>query len=767
MNNKGSPTIYRVAVPSPLRRLFDYLPSNDDTNNSISHDLRPGTRVIIPFGRRKVVGIIVSRTDKSDFPLSRLKPIETVLDSEPLLPAHLFELYVWAARYYQYPIGDALINSLPSILRKGESIPSQEEKHWQLTDLGKGLPETALKRAPKQQQILNLLQQSGVESGIENSVHSSLSNNALKRLNVSSSALKQLHEKRLIESILIPAKVTWPLETTQGDTQEHLLAEQPLELYPEQQQALEAIELHGFNPYLLYGETGSGKTEVYLQAIEKILRYGKQALILIPEISLTPQTLKRFEQRFNCPIAVLHSGLTDRERAIAWNAARTGQAPIVLGTRSAIFTPLKSPGLLIVDEEHDSSFKQQEGFRYSARDLAVIRAQKESIPLILGSATPSLESLYNCEQNRYTKLMLSCRPGNAVQPRWQPVDIRKANLSSGYSKELIDAMTQTLADGNQVLVFLNRRGFAPTLSCHECGWIADCHRCEARLTVHRSPNRLLCHHCEHMEPIPTACPFCHSAQLQCIGQGTERSEEILEALFPDTPIIRVDRDTTRRKQAMKEMIAQVNRGEPCILIGTQLLAKGHHFPNVTLVAILDADGGLFSPDFRAPEKMGQLITQVAGRAGRGDKPGTVILQSHHCDHPYIATLTNSGYNIFSQELIKERELAQLPPFRYMALLRAEAVNGEAAVEFLKHCRQSAESLLPATNLPAIKSVSYLGPLPAPMERRSGRFRHQLSIICSDRSTLQRMLATLCPELEQSQLSKRVRWSVDIDPQDMT
>jgi primosomal protein N' (replication factor Y) len=757
MNNPSHvnrPTIYRIAVPSPLRRLFDYLPPiNNGTNDC---DIAPGTRVTIPFGRRKVVGIVVSRTNNSNFPLSKLKPIDTVLDSTPLLPPHLFELYVWAARYYQHPIGDALINSLPSLLRKGEDIPVQEEKYWQLTDLGKGLPETALKRAPKQQQILNLLQQQNTKQ--ENATDDGLSNAVLNRLDISSSALKQLNDKGLIGSFTKPLEENL-LEDNLG---ENLLAEQPLVLLPEQQQALDNIELHGFNPYLLYGETGSGKTEVYLQAIEKILRCGKQALVLIPEISLTPQTLKRFEKRFNCPIALLHSGLTDRERAIAWNAARTGQAPIVLGTRSAIFTPLKNPGLLIVDEEHDSSFKQQEGFRYSARDLAVIRAQKEAIPLILGSATPSLESLYNCEQNRYTKLVLSSRPGNAVQPRWQPVDIRKANLSSGYSRELIDAITQTLAAGDQVLVFLNRRGFAPTLSCHECGWVSDCHRCEARLTVHRSPNRLLCHHCEHMEPIPTACPFCHSAQLQCIGQGTERSEEILEALFPDTPIIRVDRDTTRRKQAMKEMVEKVNSGDPCILIGTQLLAKGHHFPNVTLVAILDADGGLFSPDFRAPEKMGQLITQVAGRSGRGDKPGTVIIQSHHCDHPLISTLTHDNYSAFCQELIRERELAQLPPYRYMALIRAEAVNGEAAIEFLKYCRQSAERILPATN-----NASYLGPLPAPMERRSGRFRHQLSIICSERKTLQRMLTTLCPELEQSQLAKRVRWSVDIDPQDMT
>tara|TARA_R110001592_G_scaffold363321_1_gene683808 strand:- start:77245 stop:79506 length:2262 start_codon:yes stop_codon:yes gene_type:complete len=753
MSSNNNPTIYNIAVPSPLRRLFDYLapetPKGAITNEAYFH-LLPGTRVLIPFGRRKVVGIIVSTTHKSDFPLSRLKPIEVVLDNEPLVPSHLFELYVWAARYYQHPIGDVLANSLPALLRKGEDIPTQDEKHWQLSEHGKGLPENALKRAPKQQQILNMLQQ-----------QSSMSRDEFKRLDISSSALKQLEEKGLVDSVITQAK------TNLDDILENLLAEQPLELYPEQQQALDSIELHGFNPYLLYGETGSGKTEIYLQAIEKILRYGKQALVLIPEISLTPQTLSRFERRFNCPIAVLHSGLTDRERTLAWDAARTGQAPIVLGTRSAIFTPLKSPGLLIVDEEHDSSFKQQEGFRYSARDLAVIRAQKEAIPLILGSATPSLESLYNCEQHRYTRLMLTCRPGNAVQPRWQPVDIRKANLSSGYSRELIDAITQTLAAGNQVLVFLNRRGFSPTLSCHECGWIAGCHRCEARLTVHRSPNRLLCHHCEHLEPVPPKCPFCHSSQLQCIGQGTERSEEVLEALFPDTSIIRVDRDTTRRKHAMKEMLAQVNLGEPCILIGTQLLAKGHHFPNVTLVAILDADGGLFSPDFRAPEKMGQLITQVAGRSGRGDKPGTVILQSHYCDHPLIATLTSSGYNAFSQELIKERQLAQLPPYRHMALIRAEAVNGEAAIDFLKHSRQCAERLLPATNLPSTNSVSYLGPLPAPMERRSGRFRHQFSIICNERPTLQRMMTTLCLELEQSQLAKRVRWSVDIDPQDTT
>jgi len=758
MISNKTPTIYQVAVPSPLRRLFDYLPPSTLPTSTLpltnsteagANSLLPGVRVLVPFGRRKVVGIIVSSRQKSSVSLAKLKPIDSVLDIEPLVPQQLFELYQWAASYYQHPIGDALSSALPALLRKGEAIPEKNETHWQLTEQGKGLPDTALSRAPKQQQALNLLQKNLLLE------KKTASRDDFKQLDTSISVLRQLEQKGLIETVKIqPDSPIFDVE--------NLLSEQPLTLYPEQQQALDNINLHGFNPYLLHGETGSGKTEVYLQAIEKILRYGRQALILIPEISLTPQTQRRFQMRFNCPIAVLHSGLTDRERALAWNAARTGQAPIVLGTRSAIFTPLKSPGLLIVDEEHDSSFKQQEGFRYSARDLAVIRAYRESIPLILGSATPSLESLYNCEQDRYTKLVLSSRPGNAVQPRWQPVDIRKANLSSGYSRELIDAITDTLAAGNQALVFLNRRGFAPTLSCHECGWIANCHRCEARLTVHRSPNRLLCHHCEHMEPVPASCSFCHSAHLQCIGQGTEKSEETLEAMFPNTPVIRVDRDTTRGKQAMQAIVDQVNRGEPCILVGTQLLAKGHHFPNVTLVAILDADGGLFSPDFRAPEKMGQLITQVAGRAGRGDKPGTVVLQSHHCDHPLIATLTQQGYNAFSEELIRERQLTQLPPYRHMALIRSEAANSASAVQFLKFVRQCAERLLPATD-----KIGYLGPLPAPMEKRNGRFRHQLSIICSERPTLQRMMTILCQELEQSRLANKVRWSVDIDPQDMT
>ncbi|WP_461519759.1 primosomal protein N' [Porticoccus sp.] len=730
--------ILRVAVPSPLRRLFDYLWPAD-----LGPLPAPGCRVLVPFGRRKVVGMVVEVTDHSDFHLSKLKPVTQLLDSQPLLPEPMLQLCKWAAGYYQHPIGDALGTALPALLRKGEAVPEQRHTYWQLTPHGKGLPASALARAPRQQQVLQHLQR-----------YRTASRAAFQPLGITLTVLRQLEQKGLIEAVSTPL--------LQSSDPVELLSETPLPLYPQQQQALDAIELHNFHCYLLDGETGSGKTEVYLQAIEKVVRYGRQALVLIPEISLTPQTLSRFQARFNCSVVVLHSGLTDRERALGWNAARTGQAAIIIGTRSAIFTPLHKPGLLIVDEEHDNSFKQQDGFRYSARDLAVIRASREEIPLILGSATPSLESLHNCQQQRYTRLILSQRPGSAQQPHWQTVDIRQHRLSAGYSRELIEAIQQQLNEGNQVLVFLNRRGFAPTLSCHQCGWIANCYRCEARLTVHRHINRLLCHHCEYQQAVPNSCPECHSAQLQCIGQGTERSEETLEALFPQYPVIRVDRDTTRRKQAMQAMVDRVNGGEPCILIGTQMLAKGHHFPNVTLVAILDADGGLFSADFRAPEKMGQLITQVAGRAGRGDKPGTVILQSHHCDHPLIASLVQQDYRSFSDMLLAERHLAQLPPFRHMALLRAEAADGQAAAEFLQYARQCAEQLLPAS-----PDTGYLGPLPAAMEKRNGRFRHQLSITCRERPRLQQLMSPLSVMLEQSPLGAKVRWSVDIDPQDMT
>ncbi len=742
---------YQVAVPSPLRRLFDYLPPLNQSTL-----LSPGMRVKVPFGRRTAVGMIVAHSDTSAIPDHKLKPIIDVLDTCPLLSPTLLGVCLWAAAYYQAPIGEALATVLPALLRQGAAPLVRTENRWRLTTHGLGLPPDALRRAPRQQQVLQLLLPRGSGEPAPQ-----LSTAALTRVGVNRATLRLVAGKGLIEAIDVV--VDTHADETGGqvafDTTD-LLAADHLELYPEQQAALAAIELHGYHSYLLQGETGSGKTEVYLQAIEKILRYGRQALVLVPEIGLTPQTLRRFRQRFRCPVAALHSGLTDRERLQAWQDAASGRAGIVIGTRSAVFTPLLRPGILIVDEEHDASFKQQDGFRYSARDVAILRASREGIPIVLGSATPALESLHNCAQGRHQCLPLRSRPGGARAPIWQLVDMRRLNFRGGFSTQLLDAMGRELAGGNQVLVFLNRRGFAPTLMCHDCGWVASCTHCTSRLTVHHTNPGLLCHHCEYREAIPHHCPVCFSAQLQHLGHGTQRGESVLAALFPGVPIIRVDRDSTRRKTAMADVVDAVERGAPCILVGTQMLAKGHHFPGVTLVAIVDGDHGLFSADFRATERMGQLIVQVAGRAGRGDQPGTVVLQSHHCDHPLVTTLTQQGYPAFAEQLLSARQTAALPPFRALALVRAEADTPKPAADLLRQCREFCSSLHPPS-----PHLGYLGPLPAPLEKRAGRYRYQLAIDADSRPQLQQLLTGASHFLEELALARKVRWSIDVDPQD--
>lgn len=730
-------TILRLAIPSPLRRLFDYLPPE----GADSSPLRPGIRVKVPFGRREVIGLLVDITDNSDFPINKLKRAVELLDAEPPLPDHLFSLARWAASYYQHPEGDALQQALPVLLRKGLPCEYLHEQLWRPGSNPKA--ETLPGNAHRQQALLDLLLEH--PQGI--------SSDAIRAEGGNTQLLKILEEKGLAESFHhIPHLPTQPKE---------LLHEAPLTLNEEQSAALKPIvSLSGFNAFLLEGVTGSGKTEVYLQAITACLEQGKQALVLVPEIGLTPQTVARFKQRFNLPIVALHSNLTDRQRLDAWLQAREGIARIIIGTRSAIFTPLKQPGILIIDEEHDTSFKQQEGFRYSARDLAVIRAQREEIPVVLGSATPSLESLNNAQSGRYHWLRLTQRAGNSKPPRFELLDLRQVPLTEGMSPRLIEMMRQHLNQGTQVLVFLNRRGFSPTLTCHHCGWIADCRRCDAHLTLHRQPAHLHCHHCDSQQVIPQHCPECNSTELQPVGVGTERSEQALQHLFPDYPIIRVDRDSTQRKDAMKNIMRQVNSGEPCILVGTQMLAKGHHFPKVTLVAILNADGGLFSADFRGMERTSQLILQVAGRAGRADHPGTVVMQTFHADHPILNTLVEKGYNAFAQEELSNRRHAQLPPFTHYAILRAETSVQQRAESFLYALRQQLEEdmLLP-------QGSHWIGPFPAPMEKRAGMHRAQLMIYADNRKTLHQLLSNLCWYLEQQKDSRKVRWSIDVDPAD--
>jgi primosomal protein N' (replication factor Y) len=731
------PLIIRVAVPSPLRRTFDYLVPDSLASSAPQR----GCRVAVPFGKREVIGLVIECPQSSDFALEKLKPISAVIDPQPLLPESLFKLFIWAANYYQHPIGDALFSTLPVLLRSGSALPEERRiASWCATTLGQGLGPDSLKRSPKQKALMaELLEQPLISQEKLLETHSR-------------AALKQLQEKSLIELVLQKPE---PVEL------DNLLREQPLQLHQSQQKAMDAIEIHGFNSWLLDGVTGSGKTEIYLQAIEKILRYGRQALILIPEISLTPQTEKRFRDRFAVPLVTLHSGLTDKARLEAWARAKSGDAQIILGTRSAIFTPLKDPGLIILDEEHDQSYKQQEGFRYSARDLAVIRAKQENIPIILGSATPSLESLNNCNNQRYQHLILDTRAGNASQPSWKVVDLKTENVECGIASSTLIAIREAVSKKQQVLVFLNRRGFAPTLLCHQCGWVAECRSCDARLTVHRGRGRLICHHCNYQQRIVHQCPSCQSREIIAAGEGTERSEAWLQQAFPDIPVLRVDRDSTRNKGAMQKVFDTANSGEPCILVGTQMLAKGHHFANITLVVVLDADSGLFSADFRSHERMGQLLVQVAGRSGRGAIAGKVILQTHQPEHPLLQLLIDRGYSDYAKLLLDQRQLTQLPPFNQMAIIRAESNNPNQAEMFLRAARSLAETISPPS-----PNLGYLGPLPALMEKRAGRFRFLLQLSGQRRRDIQQLLSTLCPQLERIPEARQVRWAIDVDPQEL-
>jgi primosomal protein N' (replication factor Y) len=733
------PRVLRVAIPSPLRRLFDYRPSREAPPGG----WQPGIRVRVPFGRRQVVGVVMERSDHSDLGLGQLKPVEAWLDAEPL-PEDWLWLCRFTARYYQHSLGDTLHQALPVLLRQGRPLAGRMRERWQAL-AAPNCDDIRLRRAPRQAELLAMLRQHP----------HGLPSQAVLAQGYSREQLLALVEKGLV------ARQEVPLTAAEPAT-EQLLAEPALPLNREQATALAAIHerLDGFHPCLLHGVTGSGKTEVYLQLIEAVVRRGRQALLLVPEIGLTPQTLARFRSRFRVPVVALHSGLTDNERLDAWEAVASGRAPIVIGTRSAIFTPLARPGVIIVDEEHDGSFKQQEGLRYHARDLAVTRAKHHAIPLLLGSATPSLESLYHAERGNYRHLHLTQRASRHAPARLELIDLRGRPRQGGLIPPVIEAIRESLEARHQVLVFINRRGFAPTLACHACGWMADCDHCDAHMTLHRQPPMLACHHCDKHRPVPDACPGCGSADLRPLGSGTERTEETLAVLFPKVPVHRIDRDSTRRRDAFEQTLAEVRRGAPCLLVGTQMLAKGHHLPHVTLVVVVNADAGLYASDFRALEHSAQLLIQVAGRAGRAAHPGRVLVQTLHNDDPHLRLLAERGYDALAGQLLAERRAAALPPYRFLALLRLESPREEAAVAL----GREAAAMLRQWVAEHAPDVNCLGPVPAPMERRQNRYHVQLMLSAGRRSQLHAACARLTAWLEASPEARRVRWSLDVDPQ---
>jgi len=727
MPSFSSKAILRVALPVPLRQVFDYLPSESTL------DPKPGMRVEVPFGRRKMVGVIVGLNDKSELPLEKLASVISFPDAgQSVLSDETLGLLQWCWQYYKHAPGEVVFNALPPLLRKIAGTIPDSPLQYGLTQTGKERLQAPPGRLKAQ---IRLLEEMRGEAVTESQL----------RL-VSSSWRKTL--SRLIEQQWVYAQEQQPaqLDSIEGPS-----------LLDEQQLAVEAISktLGGFHCHLLDGVTGSGKTEVYLCLLEQVLEQGGQALLLVPEIGLTPQLLNRFKKRLGFEPVVTHSGLSEGQRLKAWAMAKSGMARLVIGTRSALFLPMPDLQLLILDEEHDASFKQQDGFRYSSRDVAVKRAAGLGVPVVLGTATPSLETFNNAVASRYCWHRLRQRATGASEPRWRVLDLLQQSMSGGVSATAMNAIGRTLEKGEQVLVFLNRRGYAPVILCHECGWHAACQRCDANMTWHMATRRLLCHHCDSGARVPEMCPECGADALQGAGEGTEQLEQMLGEAFPETPLLRFDRDSVRKKGEFERLSEQVKSGESCLLVGTQMLAKGHHFPQVTLVVIVNLDQALYSADFRALERMGQLMVQVAGRAGRDQLPGEVILQTHYPQHESLLTLLSSGYEAFAGDISKDRQAACLPPFTYQALLRSDAHDKEQVRAFLNQARQC---------FPAGDAVVY-GPFPAMMERRSGRTRWYLLVQANTRSALHQQLDHWVPQLKSLRCARKVRWSVDVDPQD--
>lgn len=729
------PQFVAVALPVPLKRNFSYLVPDNITTAPII-----GLRVKVPFGKRELIGLVTNVTQECDLPIKQVKPIIAFLDQAPLLPASLYKLTLWAAKYYLCSQGQMLAQALPVALRNGADAAPIKINEYHLTSSGKELVLDTLTRAPSQRKILQILQKN------------SINDDEIALLEISKASLKTIIDKGWVKkcSKLPQINDEWRQKLTLNETPQTLNKEQAIAVATLNQQ-------QGFQCSLLEGITGSGKTEVYLAVLEHSLKQGKQALILVPEIGLTPQTINRFKRRFDVNIAVIHSGLNDSQRLHAWRQAKSGDAAIIIGTRSALFTPMKYPGVIILDEEHDASFKQQESVGYHARDLAVMRANYEKIPIILGSATPSLETLNNALTGRYKHLQLTERAGGAQKVRQGVIDICNQKLTSGLSDPLINEMQLHLDAGNQVLLFLNRRGFAPALICHECGFLHECNRCDAFFTLHQSLGEIRCHHCGNQHPIPRQCHQCGSTMLMGQGIGTEQLEKSLARLFPQYPVVRIDRDSTRLKGSLEKQLNAIHRGEYKILVGTQMLAKGHHFPDVTLVGLLDVDGALFSADFRAPERFGQLYTQVAGRAGRANKLGTVLLQTMQAKNPILQNLLQQGYGDFARNQLKERHMALLPPSWHMVLIHAEAHNASDADDFL----QAIANILPQHN-----EFEIIGPMPAPMDRKAGKYRRQLLFQAKNRRDLQDQCEQLLAHIDALPKAKKCRWSIDRDPQDL-
>lgn len=713
--------ILRVLIPRPVWQTYDYILVEP------SSDALVGARVRVPFGPSLVVGIVVEVTTHSEH-TGELKRVKNVVDQRPIVSEDLLKLAFWLASYYHCPIGTVIETMLPTDVLRGRAINLEPDFEWVI------IPQAELvefKRATRQRETWNLLVNRGA-----------LSDQDIRREGIARSVLKAMEKKGLLRrKPLLP---------------KYQFQDRGIEPTKEQKRAIGNVlgSLNQFGVHVLDGVTGSGKTEVYIRVIKEVLAQGRQVLVLVPEIALTPQTANHFRERFGS-VAVLHSMRTNLQRFEIWSRVGTGEHRLVLGTRSAVFTPFKDLGLIVVDEEHDSSYKQSDSLRYSARDAAVVRASDLDVPVILGSATLSLETVVNIKRNKYCAYRLSARPGTAKLPKFQLLDIRGQNLRGGICHPLIEIIRRHLDWNGQVLVLINRRGFAVSVVCHDCGWKANCHDCDVVLTLHEQPRReLRCHHCDRHYELPDHCPDCSGNRLVPVGAATQRVVETLAEAFPGVPIRRIDRDAINTNRKLEHTFNELQLPGRCILVGTQMLAKGHHLPNVTLVAVLRADAGFFSSDFRAAERTAQLIVQVAGRAGRAEREGEVWIQTYDPDHPHLESLAKSGYAGFVEtELILRRD-ANFPPYSHLALLRAEGSNSEEVKKFLHQVLREIPS----------NGTEKLGPVPAYIPRLNNRWRCQAALVDRSRTRLHKALG----KIEKiPPLGSRIRWSIDVDPIDMS
>lgn len=730
-----SKAFVQVALPVPLVRAFDYWVAPNELAN-----YQTGSRVAVPFGKKTRVGVVVSQSQTIDYDSSKVKPLEKLLDTSPIFDQARLTLANWLSRFYIQPLGEVFAAMNPKLIRTGNSAEQPTIDYLELVESTLKAPPVSseLARSKKQKQLYEQLLISPL---LLQNIKKTFSSTIIKGLIDKDIALIKPH---------MPEAGSW---------QKHIILGPKKRANPEQAIAIASInQAQCYTSYLLEGVTGSGKTEVYLQVIEEIVLHGKQVLILVPEIGLTPQTVRRFEQRFGNIVSVWHSALTDNERLTVWQQAKYNQTGIIIGTRSAIFLPLANPGMIIVDEEHDESFKQQDGLRYHARDVAAYRAWQYDIPLVLGSATPSLESLHNALSNKYRHLTLQNRAGSASMPSQHLMDLTSLPLQGGIAPSMLTRIEQQLKAGNQVLIYVNRRGYAPALICQQCGHVETCQDCNNPYTLHLSSNNLQCHRCGQFQPYVHKCKACHSHNISTQGTGTEQIQTLLSQRFKDYSCVRIDSDSTRGKRKLNELLNDIGENKHQILVGTQILSKGHHFPNVTLALILNVDSFLFSADYRAPEKLAQLVTQLSGRAGRAQKPGEVWLQTFQVGHPLLQDLVNNGYSHFARSLLQERVAAKLPPVQWQVALRVEHADQQLIFEFMLYANQL---------LAQFEQITYVGPFPAGVEKKQGRYRFITVAQCPTSNYLNKAMWQVYDALNKHALHAKLRWTIDVMPSDFS